>query len=205
MQTGMLSPMTNSLTTRIVLLLLASLGDLPGDIHAAERNGAWSIDVPLEVTASSFFMSSGRTSTRFESLSAETGVELSPYHARWSAGVLIEHHLAGASEFDEMTISGVYATWRNGAWKTTSAMLLTRARGASGAWQHMTRLKRRLTDRHDLVVLAGIPVDDPALASIAFGWQTSIGARVTLDLAAGATIADPKQQMFHVALKWQML
>lgn len=187
------------------MLLLAGVGDLPGDIHAAEPGSAWSIDVPLEVTASSFFLSNGRKSTTFESLSAGTGIELSPYHARWSTGMFVEHHFAEASEFAGMTISGIYATWRTGAWKTTSAMMLNRTRDTAGTWQHRTRLERRLTDRQDFVILAGIPVDDPALASIACGWQTSIGGRLTFDLAAGASIADPKQRMFHLALKWQLL
>jgi hypothetical protein len=202
---GKLHPMARSFKTRIALLLLASMGDLPGDIHAAELESAWSLDVPLEVTANSFFMSDGRNNAAFESLSARTGVELSPYHARWSAGVFIEHHLASTAEFDGMMISGIFAAWRTGAWDMTSAMMLTGTAGTPGTWQHMTRLKRHLTDRQDLFVLAGIPIDDPALASIALGWQTSIGTSVTFELAAGATVADPKQQMIHLALKWQLL
>ena len=204
-RTGNLHPMTRSHTIRIALLLLASIGDLPGDIHAAEPDGAWSIDVPLEVTANSFLMSNGHDSTMFESLSVAGGVEMSPYPARWSAGVFFEHHFADDFDVDGMTVSGVYTTWRRGTWKTTSAMMQTRTRGTPGAWQHMTRLKRRVTDGQDLVVLTAIPFDDPALASIALGWQTSIGRRLRFDLAVGATIADPKQQMFQVALKWQVL
>jgi hypothetical protein len=204
-RTGNLHPMARSHTFRIALLLLASVGDLPGDIHAAELGSAWSIDVPFEVTANSFFLSNGRTSNVFQSLSVESGVELSPYHRRWSAGAFVEHHIADAFEFDGMTITGIYATWRRGGWKTTTAMMRTRTRSTVGTWQYMNRFKRRLTDRQDLVVLAGFPVDDPALASIALGWQMSVSTRVTFDLAAGATIADPKQQMIHVAVKWQML
>ena len=83
-------------------------------------------------------------------------------------------------------------------------MTMTRTPSHNRAWQHLTRLKRRLADRQELVVLAGIPFDNPALASIALGWQTTIGGSVTFDLAAGTTVADPKQKVFHMALKWQL-
>ena len=41
----MLRPMTARIEFRFAILLLALLGDIPGDIHALETVGAWSISV----------------------------------------------------------------------------------------------------------------------------------------------------------------
>jgi hypothetical protein len=200
----MLRNMNTPHNIRLALFLLASLGDLPGDIHARELDDDWLIEVPLAVKLGSMFMTDGSDRTNVQSLSAGTGIELSPFHERWSVGLFVERHLGEDSGYDGLTYAGAYATWRRGAWSTSSAMMYGKMPGMAGAWHSATKLKRRLTDNHHISLLSGVPLPDPGQATIALGWEASIRRGLSLDLSAGAEIGDLQRKVLGIAVTWQI-
>lgn len=200
----MMTGMTHSHTFRIAILLLAGVGDLPGDIHARELGSEWSVEVPLTIGMHTMVSSDGRDAVRLRSLSVDTGLELSPYHRRWSAGLFVEHHLGDASDFGGMTHAGTFATWNAANWDMSTALMFSKTSGAAGVLHYASRLRRDLTDRQRLSILAGVPVHDPAATTVALGWDTAIGMRLMLKLSAAAAIADPARRSLGVAVTWQI-
>ena len=87
-----------------------------------------------------------------------TGLELSPWHDRWAAGVFVEQHLVDHPGFDGLTFAGLYMTGQSGAWDTSSAVMLGKTAGAAAAWHYAARLRCDLGGGQKLGILAGVPL-----------------------------------------------
>ena len=150
-------------------------------------------------------MADGRHRSRFQSLSVGTGLELSPWHDRWAAGVFVEQHLVDHPGFDGLTFAGLYMTGQSGAWDTSSAVMLGKTAGAAAAWHYAARLRCDLGGGQKLGILAGVPLRDPALTNVVLSWEAKVRAGLSLSVAAGATISHPVRHSLEFSLVWQVL
>jgi len=187
-----------------MLLVLFGLGDIPADVHAETLDGHWEVSVPLYLSASTFYLSSGGTSDSFETVAASASLDFSSGLSPWSGSVFINHHFSSESGVDRMLNLGGSLKYRFGNWDATGFLVRNKLPDKPELWLYGSRLRYRLTRNQKLGVRAISSFGHPDASIAMIVYDGTINSTLSVELAVGANIHASRKRIARAELVWQL-
>ncbi len=185
------------------MLVVVGLNDTPPDVHAAEV-GEWEADVPVYVSANSFYLESDNKSVTFSTLAASVGVEITSSTLPWSVTLFAEGHISRDARVDGTVIVGGQFSRTYQRWDMSTYLFASRYPRLSIEPAYAARLRRTIVNGHKVGIEFVDYFEQSDGAEMRLGYYGSFFDSLTVKLTAGSKLGSDWEPTATVSLSWQL-
>jgi hypothetical protein len=177
---------------------------LAANVRADLPHERWQINVPLYLTASSHYYTSGNASGAFNFVSASVEAILSSPARPFAAGLFVDYSYSTDSRHDGSVNAGALFEYEKNNWDTNTFVFTSKSPGAASLWLYAGRVRYKVAENHKFGIGLVGTFREPKASTLLLGYYSTISRFVSLNFVVGTTFNSGSDRAARTELVWRI-
>ena len=187
---------------KFVPIALPIIGIMTPMAYADEAR--WELRVPVFVAAGTHLQESLDSTTSFNAISGLVEMQLWSRDRSWSASSFVNYRTSLDSRVADSLKSGIMLRHRYSDWDSLAAIFRISPRGKPGSWGYAGRIRYRLAANHKIGVESFGNHRQLDASFLMLGYYGDLSSNISLQLVAGASMANSLDRAARLEVIWQV-